>query len=56
MNKDLMKVIAGLECCISGDEKQGCDICAYKGFGPCIDILMADALAILREVEQDGLY
>lgn len=59
VNDGLMKVIAGLECCIE-DEIGNCRICPYKdGFGvgvKCMDDVMRDALEILREVENDGLY
>ena len=54
-DKDLLKVIAGLECCLGDDED--CGLCPHKGEKMilCIDALMQDALEILREVEQDGL-
>lgn len=55
MDKDLLKVIAGLECCLS-DNDDACSICPYRPEKLCIDVLMKGALEILREVEQDGLY
>ena len=55
----LLKVIAGLECCRDA-ENMGCDVCPYDDgqcdSGDCINSLMEDALVILREVEQHGLY
>lgn len=56
MNDDLMKVIAGLECC-TNRQAFACEMCPYND-GDCVDSLnvMLDALTILREVEQDGLY
>ena len=58
MNPELMKVIAGLECCVGEDSD--CDYCSYKGKGGvalvCMLSLMRDALKILREVAEDGLY
>ena len=57
MNKDLLKVIAGLECC--SDPNGSCDLCPYDDgtwSDRCILRLDRDALEILREVEQDGLY
>lgn len=57
MSAELLKVIAGLECCI---DDHGCNICPYRdGFGvgvQCMNDLMNDALEILREVAEDGLY
>lgn len=59
MNDDLLKVIAGLECCGNADGMV-CGCCPYndgRRFGVrCIRALMTDALEILREVESDGLY
>lgn len=59
MNKDLLKVIAGLECCGNADGVV-CGNCPYndgRRFSVrCIRSLMADVLEILREVERDGLY
>lgn len=56
MSKELLKVIAGLECC---DECK-CGSCPYNDgriLGvKCIEDLMRDALRILREVSEDGLY
>lgn len=57
-NAELLKVIAGLECCTA--EGEGCTMCPYDdGWGigiKCCEDLMHDALEILREVAEDGLY
>lgn len=55
MNKDLLKVIAGLECCGNGMKCYMCPYAAEKLFR-CVDVMMKDALEILKEVESDGLY
>ena len=59
MNKDLLKVIAGLECCRDAEDMD-CDVCPYDDglddSGECMSGLMSDALRILREVERDGVY
>ncbi len=57
MTEDLLKVIAGLECCQA--ENLDCSVCPYddgKMGVDCMERMNADALRILREVEQDGLY
>lgn len=58
MNKELLKVIAGLECCGNADGMT-CSCCPYndgRRFSVrCVRDLLTDALAILREVERDGL-
>lgn len=58
MNEDLLKVIAGLECCTAMIDS--CSMCPYDNGEwdniSCLDKLDHDALRILREVEQDGLY
>ena len=55
MNAELMKVIAGLECC--SDPNGSCAECSYdwnrRGI-VCMRELMRDALEILREVCADG--
>ena len=55
-HENLLKVIAGIECCFRDE----CGICPYEDgeFGACrcMFVLLRDALEILREVEQDGLY
>ena len=57
MKAELLKVIAGLECCACNEVVQICDAtCPYYDSERCIDDLMRDALEILREVESDGLY
>ena len=60
MSAELMKVIAGLECCIGDGENFECEICPYDDGTDqvyCIfNGLMRDALEILREVAEDGLY
>ena len=59
MNKELLKVIAGLECCRNPKDVR-CDDCPYDDgritSSRCIGALMTDVLTILREVERDGLY
>lgn len=51
---ELLTVIAGLECCV--DKDSICRMCPYRGDRrKCIDRLMADALAILKEVEVWGM-
>lgn len=59
MSKDLLKVIAGLECC-KDVKNANCDLCPYDDgritSARCVSGLLSDALEILREVEQDGLY
>lgn len=57
MSDELLKVIAGLECCSPG--VNGCGMCPYRSkvwTGECLEELLSDALKILREVESDGLY
>lgn len=61
MNKDLLKVIAGLECCRDANGNLRCEMCPYDieddgDIVDCIGNIMTDALTILREVERDGLY
>lgn len=60
MTEDLLKVIAGLECCRDTEITLRCEVCPYdygrNTSGSCVGALMTDALRILREVEQDGLY
>lgn len=53
-NAELLKVIAGLECC--ADIDRSCEDCPYDGVEYCEVALMRDALEILREVESDGVY
>lgn len=56
MNEELMKVIAGLECCTGGKIK--CYTCPYDNGRwdvHCMDKLMTEALHILKEVERDGI-
>ena len=58
MNKDLLKVIAGLECC-KDEGDNNCRMCPYFRLmvdDDCVGRLLRDTLTILREVEQDGLY
>ena len=52
---DLEKVIRGLECCVIAD--WDCTKCPYGNPGTplkeCHDKMLADALALLRELKQE---
>lgn len=54
MNKQIQKVISGLECCMSGQpEGLGCDRvpCPYCDFEDCEGMLHRDALVLLKAQE-----
>ena len=48
---DKEKVIKALEIHISTDDSVGCDSCAYENDERCIERVMTDALAMLKEHE-----
>lgn len=54
MNRDLLKVIAGLNCCTGDDSENNCKMCPYdKGEldAQCLTDMKLDALTLLKEMD-----
>ena len=50
---DIEKVIKAIETHISTDDSVGCDNCTYENDGWCMTKVMADALELLKEQQEE---